>query len=228
VSPPNPYTGETKDLFDWSIARNSGVHELSDLAWVEGKPGNFDQSLLLLFRDPADPAVPLGPEWVQYFMINMTALGSTPVLLLVTVLTAGFFLVVRKRRSAVLLTFAFVGGALLSSGLKQLFLRARPDLVTHLVDVDSASFPSGHAMKSAVVYRTLAVMLARAQLTRASRTYLLVAAAGITVLVGLSRVYLGVHWPTDVIAGWFVGALWAVACICVADRLHPKRTGPGD
>ena len=186
----------------------------------------FDEWLLLLLRDPADRATPVGPECLEHFMVSMTALGSTSVLLMVAVLAAGFFVVAGDRSSAVVLMFASVGGALLSSGLKLYFARARPDLVPHLVEVQSASFPSGHAMKSTVVYLVLAMLIRRNLMTSGSRAYLLATAIGVSVLVGVSRIYLGVHWPSDVIAGWMFGAAWAAACVFIASRLNRALVGP--
>ena len=124
---------------------------------------------------------------------------------------------------------AVTGGALLGTLLKAIYARARPDLVAHLVGTDSASFPSGHAMNSAVVYLTLAVLLARAETSVAVRRFLVSAAIGLTLVIGCSRLYLGVHWPTDVLAGWIVGGLWAAACSLGAKRLQSQHTleGPG-
>ncbi|HEX8365674.1 MAG TPA: phosphatase PAP2 family protein [Allosphingosinicella sp.] len=111
-------------------------------------------------------------------------------------------------------------------GLKALFMRPRPDVVAHLVDVTSTSFPSGHATNSAVVYLTLGALLARTQTSRRVRAYLMAVAIALTLTltVGFSRVYLGVHWPTDVVAGWCVGAAWATSCGLLARFLQRRRT----
>jgi undecaprenyl-diphosphatase len=211
--------GERANLLGNSVGRGGELVESRHPTIVSGEAPNFDQWLLLLPRDPANPADPLGPDWVQYFMVSITALGSTPILLMVTALAAGFLIVQRHSKSAALLTVTFIGGVLLSNGLKQLFLRERPDLVAHLVEVSSPSLPSGHAMKSALVYLTIAAIFTRSQDDWAARRYLWAAAVSVTLLVGLSRVYLGVHWPTDVIAGWFAGALWAAICVLIVGRI---------
>jgi undecaprenyl-diphosphatase len=108
-----------------------------------------------------------------------------------------------------------VGGVLISQTMKWAFARPRPDLVPHGAEVFTASFPSGHSMMSAVVYLTLGALLARTQADPAVKTYVLVMAVVLTVLVGASRVYLGVHWPTDVLAGWALGGVWALICLLV-------------
>ena len=106
--------------------------------------------------------------------------------------------------------------------LKQIFERGRPDLVPHAVQVFSASFPSGHATLSAVTYLTLGALVARLAPHRLAKAYVLGVAIVLTLLVGTSRVYLGVHWPTDVLAGWCVGAAWAIACWLVAVWLQRR------
>ena len=117
-----------------------------------------------------------------------------------------------------------IGGTVLSFGLKLVFERPRPDLVAHLVEVQTASFPSAHAMLSATTYLTLGALLARFEDRRRLKSYVLGVAIGLTVLVGISRIYLGVHWPTDVIAGWCAGAAWAVACARVARYRSHRET----
>ena len=129
----------------------------------------------------------------------------------------------RQRGAARLVAVSVGGGTALSSLLKLGFARPRPDLVPHAVEVYTASFPSGHAMLSAVTYLTLAALLARVQPRRRLRIYVLALAVLTSLLVGASRVYLGVHWPSDVAAGWCVGAAWALLCWLAALRL--QRTG---
>jgi undecaprenyl-diphosphatase len=106
--------------------------------------------------------------------------------------------------------------------LKEFFERPRPDLVPHGAEVFTASFPSGHAMMSAVVYLTLGALLARVETGLRVKAFVLSVSVLLTVLVGISRVYLGVHWPTDVLAGWTVGAAWAVMCWLIARVLQRK------
>ena len=190
---------------------------------VEGDTLAFDRWLIEGLRDPADPGAPRGPWWLRKAMVDLTALGGGPFLALLTVATAGFLVAARKWATALFVVAAIAGGGLAANLLKWIFVRARPDLVPHLVTVDSASFPSAHAMNSAVTFLTLGVLLARTQKDRRVKAYLIGAALVLTLIVGFSRVYLGVHWPTDVVAGWAVGAAWAIACSLLAARLQRRH-----
>jgi undecaprenyl-diphosphatase len=179
---------------------------------LEGDTRTFDRTMLLALRDPADLSDPVGPVWVEEMARDVTSLGGTAVLVLVPVAVIGFLLMVRKRGAALLVLGSIGGGVLLSTILKNVFERTRPDLVPHAVHVYTASFPSGHAMLSAVTYLTLGALLTRVQPQRRVKAYLLTVAVVLTVLIGVSRVYLGVHWPTDVLAGWCIGSAWAMLC----------------
>lgn len=190
----------------------------------EGETLAFDRWLLLALRSNADPSVPIGPDWLRRTMIDLTSLGGTPVLTLITVAAAGYLLVARRAATALFLVLAISGGALTGTMLKLLFARARPELVHHLVEVTNASFPSGHAMNSAVTYLTLGALLARTEKSRAIRAYLIGLAVVLTLMIGSSRVYLGVHWPSDVAAGWCVGGAWAILCSLIARALQRRRT----
>jgi len=183
---------------------------------LEGETRSFDRALLLAFRNPADPSDPLGPRWLEEAARDITSLGSTVVLTFVTLAVAGFLALARKRGAALLVLVSVGGGTLLSTLLKLGFERPRPDLVPHAAAVYTASFPSGHAMLSAVTYLTLGTLLARIQPRRRLRAYIVAIAVLLTLLVGTSRIYLGVHWPTDVLAGWCLGAAWAMLCWAVA------------
>ncbi|WP_448206067.1 phosphatase PAP2 family protein [Azospirillum sp. sgz302134] len=189
---------------------------------MEGETVSFDRAILLALRVAGDPATPLGPGWLQNAARDITALGSIAVLSLITLLTLGFLLLLRKRGAALLVFLAVGGGMTISSLLKSEFERPRPDLVPHGDIVFTASFPSGHALISAVVYLTLGALLARLVGRRRLKAYVLVVAIGLTLLIGSSRVYLGVHWPTDVLAGWCVGAAWASLCWLVALWLQSR------
>jgi undecaprenyl-diphosphatase len=177
-----------------------------------GGTHGFDARLLLALRSPADPADPLGAVWVEELGRDVTALGSIGVLTALTLAVAGFLWLQGNRRSMWLMLFAVAGGQALSTLAKAGFDRPRPELVPHGAQVYTASFPSGHAMMAAVTYLTLGAMVARVQPTRALKAYVLGLAIAVTVAVGVSRVYLGVHWPTDVLAGWTAGAAWALGC----------------
>lgn len=183
---------------------------------VEGKTHAFDETVLLALRSPTDASDPLGPWWVEQIFKDITALGGTTVLTLITAAAIGYLLIDRKRAAALLVLVSIGGGVLLSSLAKNIVARPRPELVAHLVEVHTLSFPSGHAMMSAVTFLTLGALLARMQPRRRLKAYLLGVAVILTILVGVSRVYLGVHWPTDVLAGWCAGAAWAILCWTVA------------
>lgn len=180
----------------------------------------FDRLLLLGLRNRADVGDPVGPWWLEEMARDLTALGSVGVLLLMTVGVLGYLLLARRQKAALFLLVAASGGWGMSVVLKALVARPRPTLVVPLVKVSSASFPSGHAFMAAVTYLTLAAMLARLHEPGRMRAYLFACAAVLTVLVGLTRVYLGVHWPTDVLAGWLAGAAWAWGGWTVAGRLQ--------
>ena len=185
--------------------------ELADEVF-DGDTRKLDETILLLLRNPADHADPLGPPWFEEVMRDLTALGGSAVLVLVSVAVVGFLLLQRKKGMAFFMTAAVTGGLLLSTLLKSLFDRPRPDLVPHDSYVMTASFPSGHSMLSAVVFLTIGGLLARYIDRRRMKAYVLLLSGLTTLLVGCSRVYLGVHWPTDVLAGWTAGACWALLC----------------
>lgn len=188
----------------------------------EGEVRWFDEGLLLALRT-SDPADPIGPRWLETSVMDISALGGFAVLALVTLFAVGYLLTLNKWRNALMLLVATLGGTAISEGLKMGFNRPRPDLVAHIVETTSMSFPSGHAMLSAVTYLTLGALIARTQEKRSLRGYVLGAAILVTLLIGLSRIYLGVHWPTDVLAGWCLGAAWALICWVAATWLTRDR-----
>lgn len=192
----------------------------SELA--EGEQLALDKILLLALRRPDDPAQPIGPAWLRHVMIDMTALGSTSVLVLIVVLATSYLLAIRRRLVALILVASIAGGALLNVLLKLSVARPRPDLVAHLVKETTLSFPSGHSANSATIYLTLAILLATTQTRSRVRWLIIICALLITMIVGLSRVYLGVHWPSDVVAGWAVGATWALFCWFVMARIRDR------
>jgi undecaprenyl-diphosphatase len=194
---------------------------------VEGDTMAVDRAIVLALRVPGDSALPIGPPWLTHAIIDLTALGSVAVLSLITCLATGYLLVERKPTIAAYMLAAVASGFVAGTLLKWVYARARPDIVTQLVGTHSASFPSGHAMNSAIVYLTLAVLLARSAQRRSVRIYLISAAISLTVLVGCTRIYLGVHWPTDVLAGWVVGGLWAVGCSLAAKQLQSRKSIEG-
>lgn len=182
----------------------------------------FDRHLLLLLRDPADLERPIGPHWLPAIAQDVTALGSNVILVSVSLVVLGGLLLERKRGAALLTAVSILGGTVLSLLVKLLFERPRPDVVPHMVEVFTASFPSGHAMLSAVTYLTLGALMTRIQAGPRLKLYVMAVAVAVTLLVGASRIYLGVHWPTDVLAGWCLGSAWALSCWLVALRLQRR------
>jgi undecaprenyl-diphosphatase len=189
---------------------------------LEGETHAFDEAVLLALRSAGDRSDPLGPPWLEEQMRDVTALGSLGILTFVGLAAVGFLILQGKRRTAALVVVAVGGGMLVSTLTKLGFDRPRPDLVPHATVVYTASFPSGHAMMAAVTYLTLGALLARVQPRLRLKLYLIGLAATLTVLIGFSRVYLGVHWPTDVLAGWMLGAAWALACWAIALWLQAR------
>jgi undecaprenyl-diphosphatase len=188
----------------------------------EGEQFRLDRAILLLFRNPADHLDPVGPVWVESAVRDITALGGTVVILILTLSAAGFLLLSGKPGAALYVVVAIAGATLLSFLIKAGIERPRPDLFPHGAPVYTASFPSGHATGAAATYLTLGALLARFQPHRRLKLYLLTLAAILTLLIGLSRLYLGVHWPSDVLAGWTLGASWALLCWLVARQLQRR------
>ena len=175
---------------------------------VEGDTLAFDRAILIRVR-AATEGHDLFANTVRRLMLDVTTLGNNGLLTLIALLAVGFLIVAGKKRLGGLLALGIMAGAAASGLLKLAYARPRPDVVAHLVDVNTASFPSGHAMNSAVVYLTMAVLLARSQKQRGPRLYIIAVGVMLTLTIGLSRIYLGVHWPTDVLVGWIFGASWA-------------------
>jgi undecaprenyl-diphosphatase len=188
----------------------------------EGDVHELDRALLLALRTPGDPSDPVGPRWFEEMARDFTALGGTAVTVLVTVAATLFLWSVKSRAAAALLVAAVGGGEVLSLALKAAFGRPRPDLVPHATHVYTASFPSGHAMMSAVAWLTIGAIVARVRPEKRAKAVVAATVVVVTMLVGASRVYLGVHWPTDVLAGWAAGASWAALCWVVADALRKR------
>jgi undecaprenyl-diphosphatase len=199
-----------------------GFVELLEVA-RDATPHAFDTKILLAFREPGSPNDPVGPPWLEEAMRDLTALGSTSVLVFIVLSVFFYLLIARKRAAALYILASVAGGQVLSSLLKLGVDRPRPELTSHLAEVYTLSFPSGHAMLSAVTYLTLGSLLAHVLDGRALQIYVLGIAVAATLLVGVSRIYLGVHWPTDVLAGWCAGSAWAMLCWLVS-RWAFRRT----
>ena len=188
----------------------------------EGDTQRFDEWAVRVLRRSDDPAELRGPHWLHEVARDVTAMGGVTFLMLTTLAVAGYFIMVRKYHGMILVLVATVGGLIISTFLKDIISRKRPSVVPHLSDVYTSSFPSGHSMLSAVVYLTLGSLLARLVPERAVKVYFIVVALILTFLIGVSRIYMGVHYPTDVLAGWTAGLVWALICWLAARWLQRK------
>ena len=187
---------------------------------VSGRAQAIDEQVLVALRRVGDPGVPIGPRWCHQMAIEVTALGSVPVLLAIVLAVCGWLALERRGALVGLVLASSLGAMLLNAALKGLFGRPRPTVVPPLAWADSTSFPSGHAMIAAAIYLTLGALLARTTTRWRLRLYYLAVALGMSGLVAFSRLYLGVHYPTDVLAGMAAGALWALVCDFAAWRLQ--------
>jgi undecaprenyl-diphosphatase len=191
------------------------AHELN-----QAQMRHFDERLLRLLRTADDPSVLIGPRWFAEAVTDITALGGTPILIGVILCAVGYLLLVHRYGAAALVIIASARGGLMSLLLKELFGRMRPGVVPHLVTVEGLSFPSGHSMAAAVIYLTLGALLARFAARRRVRAYVVGVSLLLTFLIGITRVCLGVHYPTDVLAGWAAGLGWALTCWLIARYLQ--------
>ncbi|PTW62344.1 undecaprenyl-diphosphatase [Breoghania corrubedonensis] len=189
----------------------------------EGELDHIDHVLFLSLREPGNPQQLLGPPWLEETAVEITALGGFPVIILLTVMVSGGLLAARMPGTSAFVVLSIASGAALSTGLKMLYERPRPDIVKHLDVIHTASFPSGHATISTLTYLTLAALIARVVTRRRLRVYLMACALSLAVIIGLSRIYLGVHWPSDVAAGWALGTAWAALSFIVLTGLRLVR-----
>lgn len=191
---------------------------------MSGDTQHFDERILKALRKADDPSQPIGPHWLKLVAEDITALGSATVLGLAVAAVVGFLALQGMYRNAVFVLVASVGGWLLNDLLKAMFARPRPSIVPHLREVWSLSFPSGHAMTSAVVFLTLGVLSMRVAERGLVKWYCVSIAMMATALVGMSRMFLGVHYPTDVLGGWLMGLGWALICWLI-ERSLERRAG---
>ncbi len=198
-----------------------GFVEMAEVA-RDGVPHAFDTDILLALREPGHLGTPVGPHWLNGAMRDITSLGSTSILALVTVSVVAYFLVRRQPRTALFMLAAVAGGQVLGTLLKLGVERPRPELVPHLMNETSYSSPSGHAMMVGRHLLTLGSLAARALKDRAARNYVLCLAVAVTCW-WRSRIYLGVHWPSDVLGAWFAGFAWALACWLTARLLQRRK-----
>ena len=203
------------------LATIAGLVSLFLKIWAEVAEGDtraVDSAILLSMRIAGHPNVPIGPTWLKQSMIEISSLGGTTLLSLLIFAACGYLLIKGARTRALMLAAATLSGAAAIFLLKNVFGRPRPELVDHLVAAQSMSFPSGHAANSALVYLTIAALASDVEPGRSVRIYIMAVAMSLTILIGLSRLYLGVHWPSDVVAGWALGAAWALAWRLAATR----------
>jgi undecaprenyl-diphosphatase len=192
---------------------------------IAGRTADFDLTVITALRTTGDLSDPLGPPWVEEFARDVTALGSFAFLGFLVAATIGYLLLMRQAALAAWVVMAELGGVILSTALKYAIDRPRPDL-PHVARVFTPGFPSGHATLSALTFLTLGLLLTRATEERRVRSYLVALAAVLTVAVGFSRMYLGVHYPSDVVAGWCIGGGWALLCWAIATVLQRQRAIP--
>jgi undecaprenyl-diphosphatase len=183
----------------------------------------FDRAIILSLRDTANIVRPLGPDWLPETMRDITSLGSVVVALGVAAILSGYFLLSGHRGAAALLFGSAVGSLLLNDLLKFAIDRPRPDAVLQTARVFSSGFPSGHATLSAVTYISAAALFGRLCDERRTRTYLMAIAIFVVALIGFSRIYLGVHYPTDIFGGWCIGAAWVSCCYPAISRVRPSN-----
>jgi undecaprenyl-diphosphatase len=187
-----------------------GFLELAE-ADTEGRFA-FEQRIMLALREPGTLSNPWGPRWFEGLWMNITALGSGDIVMLFSLIVIGYLMMLREWRTALVFVVALIGASIGATLLKEVFDRPRPDIIPHMVKVSSLSFPSGHSLLAAVVYPTLGALVARLVKHLRLKLYFVTVSLVLTGLIGVSRVYLGVHYPTDVVAGWMLGLGWAILC----------------
>jgi undecaprenyl-diphosphatase len=167
----------------------------------------------------------MGAPWLDNVALEVTALGARVVVWMVVLVASVFMWSSRHHYSAALLWVSMIGAGFVNAALKVSFNRPRPDVFPWRTQhVGLASFPSGHAMTSVVVYGTLAFLIARLAPTKLLRRITWVTAILVILLIGWSRLYLGVHYPSDVLAGFVMGAAWAIICALGIEAVRYFRT----
>jgi len=189
---------------------------------MRGQTQSVDERILLALRTNGDPTDPIGSEVWEDIGRDITALGGYAFLILLLFGVSGYLFLARKREMGWFLIAAVVSGFIMTMTLKSVFQRPRPDVVTHISYVATSSFPSGHSMMSMVVFLTMGALLARISKRRRLKIYCMTVAVVLSLLVGCSRVYVGVHYPTDVLAGWSAGVVWATMACLIASWLERK------
>lgn len=223
-----------KRFLDWLRARDLELMGLGTLFFalvlgfiriadrVRQGPLSIDERILLSLREPSDLAAGIGGEHFQGMVRDVTSLGSGTLTVLFTVGLLGYLLLTKRPAAALYVVIAVIGCWLLNDLLKDFFARERPTIVPHLMGASDPSFPSGHTMISATFYPTIAELFGRLVQRRRLRFYLLGLGVFVAALVGFTRIYLGVHYPTDVVAGLCLGFSWALL-IGIVGRLLQRR-----
>lgn len=188
----------------------------------EGETRAIDRNLLLAMRTPGEPSDPIGPRWLEEAVRDVTALGGFTLLTILTVVATLLLLCKSRRREALVFVSTVILAQVSNSLLKGFYERPRPDLVAHGSYVYSHSFPSGHSAMAAVVFLVLATVFASVEPRRRTKTLIYGVAIAVVIAVGVSRIYLGVHWPTDVLGGWCLGVGWAIAAWLVLAFSRPR------
>lgn len=204
-----------------------GFIKIADEA-LDGDTAAFDEAVVRALRNPDDLSRPIGPEMLEEIARDVTALGGIGPLAFFSIVAAGYLFFDRKLRMALYLAGATGGSVVVSLILKNLFDRPRPTVVPHLTEVYTSSFPSGHSMLSAAIYLTLGSLIAASTPRVSLKIYVLSVTIVLSLAVGISRVYLGVHYPTDVLAGWMAGMIWALLCWFFARWLQRKQKVEGE
>jgi len=190
---------------------------------LEGESWAIDPHILVGLRVPSDLHRPIGPAWIQQSAVDISALGGPTLMWLFGTAGLAWLWYRRQRAEAAWIAGSLIGASLISNGLKHVVGRPRPALVPHLAQVTDPSFPSGHSLVSAALYLTLALMLAEGAASWAARAAIVAFGALLVVLIGCSRVYLGVHWPSDVLGGWSIGTAWALAVFAANRWLRTEK-----
>jgi undecaprenyl-diphosphatase len=210
----------------WRIDRRKAI-VVSALFWAgfalmvwlvtTGRTGGFDKPGLLFWRTGVG-LVPKGPKFLLESVRDLTSLGGVLLRNLIAIGAVTALLFLRLRREAILLTLTVMGAWIVEGAIKGLVGRPRPEIVPHLTEAGGASFPSGHAFNSAVVYIAIALAFATLSARESVRLTIIGIAIVMSLVVAWTRVWLGVHFPSDVTAGWLGGAGWAFLAAALLQR----------
>jgi len=226
AQPGRAHSGAASPLFRWLATHVRSLHAALGIylfagfavllaasalfAWMadevgEGSTQRFDNAVLLWLKQHSSPLL-------DRLALEVTALGSGGVVVMMVLVSTAFLWMSKHRYSVLMLWVALLGGEALNGLLKRAFDRPRPNLFQWKTTASLSSFPSGHAMTSVIVYVTLAYLIARLEPSRAMRRLTLGFAAVLVLGIGWSRLYLGVHYPSDVLAGYAAGFAWSTFC----------------